>query len=122
GAGRMSFNLSQAYDVREGFLANLAPLAGYLVPWQGLVFNPALMLIAFERRSVTLGAVALLLQVLLFAMTGFRQFLIMPGLLLGMYFIGGRRHLAALALVGIIAMLGAALSLYIWLDAPVIPA
>jgi hypothetical protein len=39
-----------------------------------------------------------------------------------MYFIGGRRHLAALALVGIIVMLGAALSLYIWLDAPVIPA
>jgi hypothetical protein len=122
GAGRFSLDLARVYDVREEFLANLAPLAGYLVPWQGLVLNPALMLVSLERRSLTLGLVALLLQVLLFGMTGFRQFLLMPGLLLGMYFIGGRRHFAQLALTGIMLMLGAAIALYIWLDAPVIPA
>lgn len=122
GLGRLNFDLSKVYEVREEYLEGLAPLAGYFVPWQGLVLNPALMLAALKRRSLLLGAIALGLQAVLFGVTGFRAFLLMPGLLLGMYLVGGRKHLAALALAGMMLLVGAALALYAWLDAPVIPA
>jgi hypothetical protein len=122
GLGRMSFDLAKVYEVREEFLEGLAPFAGYLVPWQGLVLNPALMLAALKRRSLLLGLLGLALQTLLFGMTGFRAFLLMPGLLLGMYMIGGRRQLAGLALAGMMFLVGVALALYVWLDAPAIPA
>ena len=46
----------------------------------------------------------------------------MPGLLFGLYMIGSRRHLAGLALAGMMLIVGAALGLYVWLDAPVVPA
>ncbi len=121
GIGRMSFDLAKVYEVRDQFLEGLAPLAGYFVPWQGLVLNPALMLAALKRRSLLLGLFALALQGVLFGMTGYRAFLLMPGLLAAMYFIGGRRHLAALAVAGIMALIGAALGLYAWLDLPQIP-
>lgn len=121
GIGRMSFDLTKVYEVRDEFLEGLAPFAGYFVPWQGLVLNPALMLAALKRRSLLLGLVALGLQAVLFGMTGFRAFLLMPGLLVGMYLIGGRRHLAALALLGMMLLIGAALGLYAWLDVPQIP-
>jgi len=121
GIGRMSFDLAKVYEVRDEFLEGLAPLAGYFVPWQGLVLNPALMLAALKRRSLLLGLVALGLQAVLFGMTGYRAFLLMPGLLVAMYLIGGRRHLAALALTGMMLLIGTALGLYAWLDLPQIP-
>jgi len=122
GLGRLSFDLAKVYDVRDEFIEGLAPLEGYFVPWQGLVLNPALMLAALKRRSLLLGAVALGLQTLLFGMTGFRAFLLMPGLLLGMYAIGARRQLTALGLAGMLLLVGLALLLYVWLDIPQIPA
>src|SRR5262249_40029531 len=61
GIGRLNFDLSKVYEVRDEFLEGLAPLLGYLVPWQGLVNNPALMLAAMKRRSLLLGLLALLL-------------------------------------------------------------
>jgi hypothetical protein len=122
GIGRMSFDLAKVYEVRDEFLEGLAPLAGYFVPWQGLVLNPALMLAALKRRSLLIGILALGLQAVLFGMTGFRAFLLMPGLLIGMYLIGSRRHLAALALTGMMLLIGVALGLYAWLDLPQIPA
>ena len=122
GIGRLNFDLSKVYEVRDEFLEGLAPLLGYLVPWQGLVINPALMLAAMKRRSLLLGLLALLLQLLLFGMTGYRAFILMPGLLLGMYLIGGRRNLAGLALLGVLFLIAVAVGLYLWLDAPYIPA
>src|SRR6185437_1018596 len=43
GLARLSFDLTAVYEVREEFVSQLAPLAGYLVPWQGYVLNPALL-------------------------------------------------------------------------------
>jgi len=79
----LSFNLATVYEVREEFFEHPAPLLGYLVPWQGYVLNPALMLIALAGR---------------------------------------RRNLMAAALVGLLALIVVALSLYAWLDEPLIPA
>ena len=122
GLARLSFNLNAVYEVREEFLEDIAPLMGYLVPWQAYVLNPALMLIGFKRRSLLIGASGLVLQLLLFGMTGFRAFLLIPLLLLGLLLIGRRRHLAAVALAAMMTVVGIALALYAWLDQPMIPA
>jgi hypothetical protein len=121
GLARFSFDLSAVYEVREEFLEGLAPLVGYFVPWQGYVFNPALMLIGFRRRSLLITAAGLALQLLLFGMTGYRAFLGIPLLLVGFYLLGRRRHLAALALAAMMGVIVLALLLYAWLDQPLIP-
>ena len=122
GLARINFDLSAVYEVREGFLEDVAPLLGYLVPWQGYVLNPALMLIGLRRRSLLISVSGLALQLLLFGMTGFRAFLLIPLLLLGFYLIGRRRQLAGVALAAVIAVVAVALALYLWLDEPLIPA
>jgi len=121
GLARISFDLSTVYEVREEYLERLGTLIGYLVPWQGYVLNPALMLIGVRRRSVLLVLLGLALQMLLFGMTGYRAFLLIPALLLIFYLIGWRRQLTALALAGMLAVIGIALVLYAWLDEPLIP-
>jgi hypothetical protein len=121
GLGRFSFDLTAVYSVREEFLEGYAPLIGYLVPWQGYVLNPALMLIGFQRRSLILVASGVALQVLLFGMTGFRAFLLIPVLLAGILLIGRRRNLAAGAIAAVIGVIGIALLLYAWLAEPLIP-
>jgi hypothetical protein len=121
GAARLSFDLTAVYNVREEFLERSAPFMGYLVPWQGYVLNPALMLIAWRRRSLLIGILALTLQLALFGMTGFRAFLMIPLLLPGLYLCGRSRQLPVLALGGMMAVVGVALALYAWLDQPLIP-
>jgi hypothetical protein len=119
GLGRLSFDLMTVYEVREDFLADIAPLMGYLVPWQAYVLNPAIMLMGFKRRSLLLGGFGLGLQLLLFGMTGFRAFLLIPLLLIGVLLIARRRHLAAFALAGVMTLIAIALLLYARLDQPI---
>jgi hypothetical protein len=121
GLARLSFDLSAVYEVREEYLERLGTLMGYLVPWQGYVLNPAIMLVGVRRRSVLLVLLGLALQILLFGMTGYRAFLLIPALLLAFYLIGNRRQLPAIALAGMLAVIGIALVLYAWLDEPLIP-
>jgi hypothetical protein len=121
GLARLSFDLSTVYEVREEYVERLGPLVGYLVPWQGLVLNPALMLVGVRRRSPFLVLLALALQLLLFGMTGYRSFVLNPALLLVFYVIGTRRQLTVIALAGMLAVIGIALVLYAWLDEPIIP-
>ena len=122
GLGRISFDLTAVYDVREEFLEQIAPFIGYLVPWQGYVLNPALMLFGLKRRSLLIGLLGLALQLVLFGMTGFRAFLFIPLLVLGFYFFGHGRRLLVTAICGLLLVIGAALMLYVWLNNPLIPA
>jgi len=62
GLARLNFDLSAVYEVREEYVERLGPLIGYLVPWQGYVLNPALILIAVRRRSLLLGFLGLVMQ------------------------------------------------------------
>jgi hypothetical protein len=121
GLARLNFDLSAVYEVREEYVERLGPLIGYLVPWQGYVLNPALILIAVRRRSLLLGFLGLVMQLMLFGMTGYRAFLLNPVLILIFYFVGWRRLLTPLALGGLLGVVAIALLLYAWLDAPVIP-
>ncbi|HTL93391.1 MAG TPA: hypothetical protein VL176_13655, partial [Steroidobacteraceae bacterium] len=121
GLGRISFDLTAVYEVREEFLTRIGPFMGYLVPWQGYVLNPTLLLLALRRRSLLSGLAGLALQLLLFGMTGFRAFLVLPALLLAFYVIARRRQLVAVVLSGMLAVIAIALLLYAWLDQPLIP-
>ena len=121
GLASLSFDLTAVYEVRAEFLEHVAPLMGYLVPWQGYVLNPALMLIGVRRRSLLISALGLALQLLLFGMTGYRAFLLLPVLLVACYQLARRRHLVPLAISGVLAVVGIALGLYAWLDEPLIP-
>lgn len=122
GLGRLSFDLATVYQVREEFVEDAAPFVGYLVPWQGYVLNPLLMLLGLRRRAPLVGGLGLGLQLLLFGMTGYRAFLLLPLLVLGVYLFGRRRQLLALALTAVLGVIAAALLLYAWLDQPIIPA
>lgn len=121
GLGRLSFDLATVYQVREEFVEGAAPLVGYLVPWQGYVFNPVLMLLGLRRRSPLLGGLGVALQLALFGMTGYRAFLLIPLLILGVYLFARRRQLLTLALTAVLGVIAAALLLYVWLDQPIIP-
>lgn len=121
GLSRFSFDLSAVYTVREEFLEDYAPFIGYLVPWQAYVINPALLLISFRRRSLSMGAIGIALQLLLFGMTGYRAFLLIPFLMAGILLIARWRNLTAGVLAGVLAVIGIALALYAWLAEPLIP-
>jgi hypothetical protein len=122
GLGRLSFDLATVYQVREEFVEDAVPFVGYFVPWQGYVLNPWLMLLGLRRRAPLLGGLGLGLQLLLFGMTGYRAFLLLPLLVLGVYLFGRRRQLLMLALTAVLGVIAAALLLYAWLDQPIIPA
>lgn len=122
GLARVNFDLTVIYEVRDEFLEHLAPFMGYLVPWQGSVINPAIMLLGFKRRSLPVALLGLALQLFLFSMTGFKSFLLMPVLLIGLLMIARARYLTAVSLAGVLSLVAVALLLYAWLDLPVIPA
>lgn len=121
GLGRVSFDLYSVYKVRTEFLESAVPLTGYLVPWQGYVLNPSMMLMGLRRRSLLLGLSGLVLQFLLFGVTGYRAFLFLPILLLAFYIVGRRRELTAMALLGALAVIALALALYAMTDEPLVP-
>lgn len=121
GLARLSFDLRSVYEVREDYITQLAPFIAYLVPWQGLVLTPALILIAMRRRSLLMALIGVALQLMLFGMTGFRAFLLIPALLVVFYSLGPRRQLTTTALAGMLAVVAIALVLYAWFDEPLIP-
>lgn len=121
GLGRLNFDLNLVYQVREEFLEDAGPFAGYLIPWQGYVINPAIIVLGVRRRSVLLIAIGVILQSALFGMTGFRAFLFIPLLMLAFYLIGARRQIVAYALAGAMAIAAVAGLLYVILRDPLIP-
>jgi hypothetical protein len=123
GLRRLNFSLLAAYDTRFEFLAEAQPpLVGYLVPWFAYVLNPTLGLVGLRRRAWSWVIVALALQALLFAMTGYRSFLFLPLLIAGCAWLGGRRHLPTLLMLAVGLVIAIALAYYAITDDPFIPA
>jgi hypothetical protein len=100
GLGRLNFDLYKVYEVRDEFLASAYPFSGYLIPWQGYVINPAVLVYGLQRRSVLLVLFGLFLQVALFGMTNFRAFLFLPIVVLACGWLGRSRGLPLLTLLG----------------------
>lgn len=68
-------SLMEVYDVRESYKETFSRLIGYAVGWQGNVFNGFLFIVGILRRRMLLVTVALLLQVYLYSITGFKSLL-----------------------------------------------
>jgi hypothetical protein len=123
GLQRLNFDLTKVYDVRAEFLEEaLPPFGGYLVPWFGYVLNPALCLVGVRRRAWTWMALSVAMQALLFGSTGFRAFLFLPLLIAGCAWLGSRRYLPTMLMLGVGAVISLALLLYAITDSPLIPA
>lgn len=96
GLGRLNLDWSRVYEMRAELEGATFPLMGYLLQWVGYVVNMAVLVYAAHhaRRSLLarLGVVfVLMLQVLLFAMTNFKAFLVIPFVVLGIVYVL-RRH------------------------------
>jgi hypothetical protein len=79
------------YDLRseaKPMLENSLPVIfRYLYFWQGLVFNPYILIVGLARKNPLLIAVGIGLQLLMFAITTLRIFFLNNLLLVGMFFL-----------------------------------
>ena len=89
-------SLSEVYEVRGSYKDTFSRLVGYAVGWQGNVFNGFLLMAGILRRSMLLVTGALLFQLYLYSITGFKSlffsFIFILWLVIGLWFFG--RYLA----------------------------
>jgi len=90
-ASWLSVDFADVYETREYWTSVSLPLLGYFVPWQANVINPALLAVGLHRKSLPMIAVALLLQLLLFGMTGHKSFALAMVLVVAIYWVHRRR-------------------------------
>ena len=90
-ASWFSVDFSGVYETRGYWTSVSLPLLGYFVPWQANVINPALLAVGLHRKSLPMIAVALLLQLLLFGMTGHKSFALAMVLVVVVYWVFRRR-------------------------------
>jgi hypothetical protein len=119
---RLNFDLTKVYEIRAEFMDEaLPPFGGYLVPWFGYVLNPVLFLVGLRRRAWTWMALSVVLQSVLFGATGFRAFLFLPLLIAGCAWLGGRRYVPAMLMLGVGAVVTLAVIVYAITDLVAIP-
>lgn len=88
GLTRLNFDWNRVYHVRAELQEATFPFMGYALQWTGYVLNMAL-LVYFAHRArrdamARVGTLAvILMQVLLFAMTNFKAFLLIPFVVVG---------------------------------------
>jgi hypothetical protein len=89
-------SLSEVYEVRGSYKETVSRLVGYAVGWQGNVFNGFLFIAGILRRSMLLVTGAVLFQLYLYSITGFKSlffsFIFILWLVIGLRFFG--RYLA----------------------------
>ena len=102
-----SFDLTKVYDVRSGYVGVAIPLAGYLFMWVGYIVNPVFFAVFIRKRKWFPVALIVVLQMLLFSVTGFKMFLFaLPFVLALMWIVTRRNPLAymGIGLVGIVVL------------------
>lgn len=92
GLNRINFNLLKVYEIRSEYVESLGPLMGYFVPWQGNIINPLALLYALRHKKYRLLGLAVIAQLLLFSMTGFKSFLFYPVFAFGVYLAYRKRN------------------------------
>ena len=79
GLNRLSLSFEDVYDLRREYLKQVSfPLSSYLVLWQANVINIALISYSIVMRHRIVALVGIVLQILIFAMTSFKSFLLGP--------------------------------------------
>lgn len=104
GLGRVNFDFTEVYDVREEYHASASFfMGGYFVPWTAYVINSILLCLALYYRRRFLVLVVIVLQALLFGMTNFKSFLFAPILIVVLYFVSEKRSVLNYLLCGAVA-------------------
>jgi hypothetical protein len=70
-----SFDITKSYDVRSQYIEAEIPIAGYIFNWLAFVASPIFVALFIRQRKWLLVAIIVLLQILLFSVTGFKSFL-----------------------------------------------
>ncbi|MDA1529864.1 O-antigen polymerase [Bacillus cereus group sp. TH260-2LC] len=79
-------DISNAYDLREGFREAGTKLSMYLINWQSKVFNILLIAIGLVYRKKSLLVIALFGQLLLFMISGHKTFIFSFVFLIGLIY------------------------------------
>jgi len=88
GIGRLNFDLSKIYEVRETSNELFGSgIFGYFLPWTFRVFNILLIVLSIQQKKVSKTIIFIGIQVLFFGLTGFKAVLIYPLVLLGAYYV-----------------------------------
>jgi len=113
GLKRLSFDLLSVYEVRADYVQTAGPFMGYFVPWQAHVFNMGLFSLGLQRKNFRLLGIAVLAQVLLFGMTGFKSFMLAPLLVGGVYLVWQRKNVIPYILGGGILVVLASYAIFL---------
>jgi oligosaccharide repeat unit polymerase len=100
GIGRLNFNLNLVYEVRQNFSETHGFLMGYFLPWQGYIVNIAIFLWGFLKKKQWMIYISIAAQLLLFGMTGYKSFLLVPVLALGIYMIWEKSNMLSYVFIG----------------------
>lgn len=85
GLSRINFNILEVYDVRESFVENSGRVMGYLLPWVAYSINGILLSLFLYKKQLVLFFIVLVIQLFIFATTGFKSFLYAPLLIIGIH-------------------------------------
>lgn len=78
--------LSEAYEIRFSYREESDKLAKYFINWQTKVINPLLIAIGLFRKKLSLIAIGIIGQVILFSISGHKAYLFSPILIFGLWF------------------------------------
>jgi len=96
-----SFSLTKVYEIRKAYTEMGIPLAGYLFNWVAYIVNPILFAIFITRKKWIFAALTVVLQLLLFSVTGMKSFLFILPFVLGLTWVITRRNPLAYVAIGL---------------------
>lgn len=102
-----SFDLTKVYGIRSQYVTIGIPLAGYLFNWMAYIVNPIFFALFITKKRWLPVALIVVLQILLFSVTGLKTYLFaLPFVLALMWIIRRRNKLAYMGagLAGIVIL------------------
>ena len=96
-----NFDLTKVYDIRSQYVETDIPLAGYLFNWLAHIVAPIFFALFIIKKRWFLVALIVLLQVLLFSVTGLKSFLFALAFVLALMWVIRRRNPLAYTAIGL---------------------
>lgn len=118
----LKFGLERVYDIRSQFIAVEIPFSGYLFNWVAFILNPVFFALFIKDRKWLLLAPVVILQLLLFSVTGFRSYLFVLPWVLALIWIITRRHPFCFMAIGLAGVVLVGIFSYCWLNNTLISA
>ncbi|MBD8872851.1 hypothetical protein [Rhodanobacter sp. DHB23] len=107
GLSRFNLDLTKVYDSRAEYKDQVAPWMFQFVQWVGYVLDMVVIILAVRPlsarwRILRWGGVALMvvIQILLFGMTSFKAFLLLPFVMIGLLVLGNRIDIIKSLMIG----------------------